>query len=226
MDVTEAVSSRRSVRAFLPRRVPSAIIREIFDVTQRAPSGSNLQPWHATVLANTALDDFRAEMVAVVAQGIGSEPAEYPMYPANLPDPYRKRRYETAEVMYDALKIAREDKRSRLAWVARNFDFFNAPVGMIVHMPALMVSTQWADLGIWMQTVMLLSRDHGLDSCAQEAWSLFPVSVRRTLSLPDDHMIFAGMAIGYADPNAPVNSIRSHRAAVSEHVDFRGVDSI
>lgn len=222
MHIEEAVATRRSIRAFRPDPVPPAILREVLEAARRTPSGGNLQPWHAIILTSDALADFCDEMLRSVEKGIGSEPPQYDIYPPALTAPYNTRRIKIAEDMYERLGIARSDRAARLAWVARNFAFFGAPVGMIVHMPATMGPPQWADLGMWMQTVMLLLRAKGLDSCAQEAWSLFHTSIRQHLPIPDSHIIFAGMAIGYADHTAPVNALVSERAELEQYIIMRG----
>lgn len=222
MDVTEAVRSRKSVRAFLPDSVPQEVLLDVFEAARRTPSGGNLQPWHAIVLTGQPLTAFRAGMAKAVVNGLGSEPEQYPIYPSDLPKPYRERRFKVAEDMYGLLGVPRDDKPARLAWVAQNFCFFGAPVGMIVHMPAIMGPPQWSDTGMWMQTLMLLLRGHGLHSCAQEAWSLFHTSIRRLLPIPPDHIVFAGMAIGYADTTKSVNNLHSERAVLADYVSFDG----
>lgn len=224
MTVREAIQTRKSVRDFLPRPIPFETIKSVLEAARRTPSGGNVQPWHAIVLSGSALDEFRTGMLPSVEAGIGSEPEQYAIYPPKLADPYAARRFKVGEDMYARAGIPRSDKAARLAWIARNFRFFDAPVGMFVHTPAFMGPPQWSDLGMWMQTIMLLLRSHGLDSCSQEAWSLFHSSVRRLIPIPDDHIIFAGMAIGYADPNAPVNELVSDRADTSEYIRYLGFD--
>lgn len=222
MDVEEAVASRKSIRAFLPDPVPPSVLKDILEIARRAPSGGNLQPWHAIILTGGPLASFCDRLAPSIAKGFGSEERQYDIYPSALTDPYNARRTKIAEDMYGLLEIPRSDRAARLAWVARNFRFFGAPVGMIVHTPSAMGAPQWADLGMWMQTVMLLLRGKGLDSCAQEAWSLFHTSIRQYLPIPASHVIFAGMAIGYADQTALVNALVSDRAELDQYLIMLG----
>lgn len=220
MSVTEAVEQRRSVRGFLPTPVDRKLLESILATASRAPSGGNLQPWHATVLAGDRLGEFRAAMDDVAARGLGSEEPQYAIYPSPLPSPYADRRLKVGEDMYGLLGIERDDQAGRRKWFAENFRFFGAPVGLILHMPALMGPPQWSDLGMWMQTLMLLLVEAGLGSCPQESWSLFHGSVRKLVPIPEDHMIFAGMAIGYPDPDKPVNRLRAERAPLAETLSW------
>jgi nitroreductase len=220
MNVTEAVAARRSVRRFLDREVEPALLRAVLDKARAAPSGGNLQPWQATVLTGASLARLRQAMQAALVAPPGSETPEYRIYPADLPDPWRARRAANGEAMYQALGIPREDKAGRFAQLARNFDFFGAPVGLFVHMPRLMGPPQWADLGLWLQTVMLLLVEAGLGSCPQEAWSAYPQTIKRVAGIPDDHLLFCGLAIGWPDPDAPVNSFANARAPLEETVRF------
>jgi nitroreductase len=220
MNVTEAVAARRSVRRFLDRAVEPAVLRAILDKARAAPSGGNLQPWQATVLTGASLARLRQAMPAALAAPPGSEAPEYRIYPEGLPDPWRARRAANGEAMYGALGIARDDKAGRFAQLARNFDFFGAPVGLFVHMPRLMGPPQWADLGLWLQTVMLLLVEAGLVSCPQEAWSAYPETIRRVTGIPDDHLLFCGLAIGWPDPDAAINSFANARAPIEETVRF------
>lgn len=220
MNVSEAVAARRSVRRFLDRGVEPALLHAVLDKARAAPSGGNLQPWQATVLTGASLARLRQAMQAALVAPPGSETPEYRIYPADLPDPWRARRAANGEAMYEALGIVREDKAGRFAQLARNFDFFGAPVGLFVHMPRLMGPPQWADLGLWLQTVMLLLVEAGLGSCPQEAWSAYPQTIKQVAGIPDDHLLFCGLAIGWPDPDAPVNSFVNARAPIEETVRF------
>lgn len=221
MTVSQAVVARRSIRAFDSRPVDPALLRDLLDKARLSPSGGNLQPWHATVLSGKRLDLLRQETRAAMLKGRdGVEAPEYQIYPSDLPDPWRSRRGSNGEAMYAALGIGREDKAARMAAVARNFDFFGAPVGLLVHTPHRMGKPQWADLGMWLQTLMLLLVEAGLGSCAQEAWSTYPETVKRVADIPPDHIFFCGLAIGYPDPTAPINSFPNPRASLDEIVRF------
>jgi nitroreductase len=223
MQVSEAVQSRLSVRAFLPDAVPPEPIRRVLTRAARAPSGGNLQPWFVDVLAGEALASFRAAVRRDMAPDAPAQTAEYAVYPLNLASPWRERRFEVGEDMYALLGIAREDKAARRRWFANNFDFFGAPLALFVTVDRRMGPPQWSDLGMFLQTVMLLLREEGLDSCAQEAWALYADTVRQALDLPPERMLFCGMAIGWRDPAHPVNQLVSSRAPQGEWLRFHGL---
>lgn len=222
MKVTEAVTSRRSIRAFLERPVDAAVLRGVLERAQRAPSGGNIQPWQAIVVTGDPLEQVRANIAAVLPEGQDAWEQDYPIYPEALPDPYENRRVSVAEAMYRAMGIPREDKRGRMAQFAYNFRGFGAPVLMLVHMPRYMGLPQWSDVGMWLQTVMLLLREEGLDSCPQEAWALYHSRIREVVSIPDDHIFFCGLAIGYRDPDAAVNLFEVPRVPLEEAIRFEG----
>jgi nitroreductase len=220
MDVHEAVASRRSVRGFLPTPVDGAVIRRVVERAARAPSGGNLQPWHVDVVAGEPL----AELKAIISERLaaGSETPEYAIYPANLPEPYRTRSFTVGEDLYAALGVPRDDKAGRRRWFARNFQFFDAPCALFTSVDRTMGPPQWSDLGMYLQTVMLLLQEEGLDSCAQECWAIYPATVGGFLGLPPERMLFCGMAIGHADPAHPANAMRARRAPVEDFATFRG----
>lgn len=223
MKVTDAVASRRSVRAFLDRPVDAALLREILAKAQRAPSGGNLQPWIVHVLAGEELARFKALIRDRKAANPSGEGPEYPIYPDGLIEPYRRRRGQCGEDMYATLGISREDKAARLEFIAGNFEFWNAPVALFICIDRSLGATQWVDLGLYLQTVMLLAREAGLDSCAQEFWTLWHKTVAEFLQLPANLMPFCGLALGHADPAHPVNSLRTARAPLDEAVVFHGI---
>ncbi|HEY2446729.1 MAG TPA: nitroreductase [Rhizomicrobium sp.] len=222
MKVSEAVQSRLSVRAFLDKPVPAIVLREVLEIAARAPSGGNLQPWRLHVLSGEALARFRAVMRDRLARDPSPDPLEYHVYPEHLWEPYRTQRFRVGEMMYDLLGIPRTDKTARLRSFARNYDFFGAPIGLFCLIDRGMGPPQWSDLGMYLQTAMLLLREHGLSSCPQECWSHYNHVVRDFLGTPDDLMLFCGMAIGYADENAPVNGLQSERKALDEFASFHG----
>lgn len=220
MSVSEAVAARRSIRLFAEDAVDPALLRSILEKARQAPSGGNVQPWHATVLSGARLERLKREARAAMLLGPGAEAPEYEIYPSGLPDPWRGRRGANGEAMYGAIGIPRDDKARRMAAIARNFEFFGAPVGLLVHTPRIMGKPQWADLGMWLQTVMLLLVEAGLGSCAQEAWSLYPQTVKRVGEIPDDHVFFCGLAIGHPSRDAAINCFSNSRAPLAETVRF------
>ena len=218
MNVTEAIATRTSIRAFLPKAPDAIVVRQILQTAARSPSGGNLQPWRVYALAGKALADLKAD---VVANPFGETP-EYDVYPPNLWDPFRTRRFENGEDLYRSIGIPREDKPARLRQLARNGELFGAPVGLFFCLDRKLGPPQWSDLGMYMQTVMLLATERGLDTCAQEYWARYPQTVAKHLGLPEDHMLFSGMALGWRDPEAPINSLRSQRDDFDLWAELKG----
>jgi nitroreductase len=220
MDVTEAVGRRMSVRAFRPDPVPGAVVREILQAAHGAPSGGNLQPWRVYALSGAPL----AELKALVA-ATPMETPEYDVYPANLWEPFRTRRYQCGEDLYASIGIGRDDRPGRFRQLARNLEFFGAPVGLFFCIDRQLGPPQWSDLGMYLQTAMLLAVERGLDTCAQEFWARYPRTVAKFVGMPDDHMVFSGMALGYRDPDAPINGWRTRRDPMDAWCEMRGFDA-
>jgi len=207
MEVSEAVAKRVSIRAFRDTPVPGEVVQDILTRAAQAPSGGNLQPWRVYALAGRPLAEFKA---LVAANPFGEAP-EYDVYPPNLWEPFRTRRFQNGEDLYATIGIPREDKPARLRQLARNGTFFGAPVGIFFCLDRKLGPPQWADLGMYMQNVMLLATERGLDTCPQEYWARYPVTVAQFLGLPEDHMLFAGMAMGHRDADAPINALKASR---------------
>lgn len=216
MNVTDAVNARRSIRAFLPDAVSDDTIRELLAAASRAPSGGNLQPWRIYVVNGPSMDRFRQHL----ADKPPFEEPAYDIYPPSLWDPYRTNRFTVGEQMYATLGIERDDKAGRLAQFANNGNFFGAPAALFCYVDRGMGKPQWSDLGMFLQTFMLLAQEAGLDTCAQEYWAARPEAVREFTDAPDDLMIFCGMAIGKADWDAPINSLVSERQPLDEWATF------
>ena len=222
MNVSGAVTSRRSIRVFLDEPVHRAVLERVLEKSQRAPSGGNVQPWHAVMLTGEPLERLVARIAEEFPKGRAAHAPEYHIYPPELDGEYEQRRRGVGEDMYGALEIPREDKAKRLMWFANNFRAFGAPVLMLVHTPKYMGPPQWSDIGMWLQTVMLLLREEGLDSCPQEAWAVYSPQIREVVAIPEDHIFFCGLAIGHRDPDAPVNRFAVARAPLEEVVRFEG----
>ena len=222
MNVSEAVASRRSIRAFLDKPVERDVLARVLAKAQRSPSGGNTQPWNAIVLTGDPLAALLGRVAEVIPQGLAAYSPEYNVYPPELDGAYQQRRFGVGEAMYAALGIPREDKASRLKWFARNFQAFGAPVLLLLHTKRYMGPPQWADMGMWLQTVSLLLREEGLDSCMQEAWAVYTKQIRESVTIPDDHIFFCGMAIGWGDREAAINGFEVPRAPVEEAVSWQG----
>ena len=218
MKVSDALRKRISTRAFKPDPISESVIRDILDVARFAPSGGNLQPWKVIAVAGPERD----AVVALAKANLPGDDGDRPVYPANLWEPYRTRRFKLGEDMYALLGIPRENKPGRLMHLAQNFDFFGAPVGLFFVIERRMGHGQWAHLGMFMQSVALAAIERGVASCMQEAWARVREPLHKHFALAEDEMIYCGMALGYADESAPVNALRSDRAEVDEFATFRG----
>ncbi|KOU59827.1 NADH dehydrogenase [Streptomyces sp. MMG1533] len=222
MDVREAVMKRRSIRGFLDTPVSRATLERVLDTACRAPSGGNLQPWRPYLLTGSVLDQLKNLMAERLATGPAPDEPEYPIYPPGLTSPYRDRRFALGEQLYSALAVPREDKAGRQRQFARNYQLFGAPVGLFCYVDRQMGAAQWSDLGMYLQTVMLLLTAEGLACCPQEAWSIHHRTVAEIIQPPEELMLFCGMAIGYEDPDHPANNWRSERAPFAEVATFQG----
>ncbi len=215
MNVSEAVAYRRSVRGFLDTPVDIGLVRDIVERAARAATGGNLQPWHIDLVHGEAMVRLKAIMAEKIAARAKEEP-EYDIYPRELSAPYTDRRFEVGEMLYAQLGIAREDRMGRAIWFSRNFQFFNAPVGLFLSLDRQMGPPQWGDAGMMLQNVCLLLCEAGLDSCPQECWAVFPKTVGEFLGLPESRILWTGMAIGYKDADDPANALMPNRAPASE----------
>ena len=223
MQVSEAILSRFTCRAFLPTPVPRQDIETILNRASRSPSGGNLQPWRVWVLAGAPLAALQAEVKRRMGEGEFAElPPEYLLYPTVPKEPYATRRSDAGEVMYAALGIERDDHAGRMDQVTRNYECFGAPAALFFAIDRDMQQGQWAELGMFMNAVMLLAREQGLHTAAIGAWSLWHKTVRAALKLPDELTLYCGMGIGHADLSAPVNAIRQPRADLSDFAVFDG----
>lgn len=222
MDVAEAVASRFSCRSFLPTPIPEAIVRDIIGRAARAPSGGNVQPWRVHALTGEPLEKLKASIRARPELLPRGEGAEYDIYPPNLKEPYESRRRDVGAMLYQAVGVMREDRPGRYRQYARNFAFFDAPVGLFIFIDRSMGPPQWSDLGGYIQTVMLLARDHGLHTCGQEAWTHWHKTVYSLLDIPPHFILFCGIALGYADESMPINKWRAPREPVDSFATFTG----
>ncbi len=225
MKLSDAVDQRMSVRAFTPERPPRSVVEDILRRAARAPSGGNLQPWRVHVLTGQPLAALLADVAGILADPARRETPEYDVYPKDLWDPLRTRRFQAGEDLYATLGVPREDRAGRLTQFANNFRLFGAPVGLFFILDRRVGPPQWSDMGMLMQTVMLLAVAAGLDTCAQEAWSQFPRTIARHLDLGEHEMLFSGMALGYRDATHPINSLRTRREALEDFTVIRGYDA-
>ena len=218
MDVYEAVRTRRSVRNFTNRPVPREALERVLAGAAWAPSGSNIQPWHTYVVTGASLVEIRKLAGERVAAGDRWDEREYEMYPVDLKSPYSERKSAFGAQRYGELGIARGDLEARQRAASANWNFFGAPAALFCYIDRGMGPPQWADVGGYLQTVMLLLRAEGLHSCPQMAWSVYRKTVAKVLSPPDGLLLYCGMSIGYEDVTVP--SERMGRAPLDETVTF------
>ncbi|MEU6774823.1 nitroreductase [Streptomyces sp. NPDC046759] len=218
MDVYEAVRSRRAVRGFTDRCVPREVLERVLSAAAWAPSGSNLQPWHAYAVTGAPLAEIKKRAGERLAAGDPWDEPEYEQYPPVLKSPYRERRSAFGEQRYRALGIAREDVEARQRAASANWDCFGAPAALFCYIDRGLGRPQWSDVGMYLQTVMLLLRAEGLHSCTQMAWAKFHRTVEEVLSPPDELILFCGMSIGFEDATA--RDARTGRAPLDETVTF------
>ncbi len=214
---SEIAQARRSVRAFLPDAVPTQVIDEVFTAAIQSPSNCNTQPWFAHIVTGELLESLRAELPKRFAAG-GVAP-DFP-YDGKYDGVYRDRQYASAQALYDALGIPREEKARRQSWFMNNFSFFDAPAVCFFTLPAQFGLREACDLGMFTQTVMLGLTAHGLGSCPQTALGFLANVIRPALNLPDDQKLVFGLSFGYPDTSDAVNTVRTDRAELEDVVTF------
>jgi len=216
MKVSDAVLARRSIRAFTSEPINNKVIKDLLALAARSPSGGNLQPWKIYVINNQSMKKF------IEFQDNWDQPETpgYAIYPSGLTEPYRTSRYQLGEAMYELLGIPREDKDARLQQVLRNFEFFGAPAAIFCFVDKQMGPPQWSDLGMFLQTFMLLAQEAGIDTCAQEAWAMKNDSVSEFVGSGDNDILFCGIAIGYKDKDAVINKLSSERRPLKQWAKF------
>ncbi len=216
MEVSEAVNSRQSIRAFTDQEVSDELIQRLLEKSARAASGGNLQPWKIFVINNETMINF----LKFQEDWTDPETPAYDIYPENLSEPYKTSRYEVGAEMYSILDIDRDDKEGRFKQMLENFKFFGAPSAFFCFVDRQMGRPQWSDLGMFLQNFMLLAKEVGLDTCPQEAWAIKQESVTAFVKAQDELMLFCGMAIGYKDNEAKINKLRTERRPFEDWATF------
>ena len=221
--IERAMLERRSVRAFLPTPVPRETVERILEVAARAPSGTNMQPWRAHVLAGESKDRLvRAVVDAFEKDSPGTHKSEYNYYPDQFFEPYLSRRRKVGFDMYGLLGIAKGDTAAMKAQAGRNFVFFDAPVGIVFTIDRRLEIGSWLDYGMFLQNVLIAARAHGLETCTQAAFAHYHAVMRDTLGLDPDEIVVCGVSLGFADRAAPVNTLETHRETAADFSTFRG----
>lgn len=220
--VDAAITSRRSVRAFLPTPVPRETVVEILEVASRAPSGTNIQPWKVSVLTGDAKAALSRKILT--AHDDPAERArhteEYAYYPTTWQPPYIDRRRKIGWDLYSLLGIGKADKERMHAQHGRNYAFFDAPVGLIFTIDRILQQGSWLDYGMFLQNVMIAARARGLDTCPQAAFMQYHRIIAEHLSLPAGEMLVCGMSLGHADPAAVENTLVTEREPVAGFTRF------
>ena len=222
--VDEAITSRHSMRAYLPAPVPRETVEAILRVAARAPSGTNTQPWQVHVLTGSAKQRLSERISAIYENPaeLALQKREYDYYPKAWTSPYLERRRKVGWDLYGLLGIDKTDKDAMHRQHGRNYRFFDAPVGLIFSIDRVLQQGSWLDYGMFLQNVMVAARARGLHSCPQAAFTEFHRVIAEELAFRPEQMLVCGMALGYADPAAVENSLMTERAAVSEFARFLG----
>jgi nitroreductase len=220
--VDAAITSRRSVRAFLPTAVPRETIEALLAVAARAPSGTNTQPWRVHVLTGQAKEALSQRILAAYDDPLerARHQEEYAYYPTQWQSPYIERRRKVGWDLYSLLNIGKADKARMHAQHGRNYRFFDAPVGLIFSIERVMEKGSWLDYGMFLQNVMVAARARGLDTCPQAAFTQFHALIADELGLTPKEMVVCGMSLGYADPDAVENSLVTERESVANFTTF------
>jgi len=214
MDVLEAMRGRKSTRAYLDQPVTRATIESILDAARWAPSGVNCQPWQVAVVTGTIKTRI-SEALLAARKARQPENPDYAYYPKDWQEPYKSRRKATGLALSQALNIGKDDAFARLKAWNGNYHFFGAPAGLLFFVDRALSQGAWVDMGMFIENVMLAARAHGLETCPQASLAEYPDIVRGILAVPATRALVCGMALGYADAGAPVNSYRTEREPVS-----------
>lgn len=224
MELIDAIDSRYSARVFLDTPIAKQTVVEVIHLARKAPSGSNTQPWKVYVASGKVRDELISSALVSVTEN-GWEPPEFDLYPVEWKSPYKSRRFETGMALYDALGIDRGDKAARNTQLLENFRFFGAPIGLVFTIDKSLWPSQLGDLGMFMQNVMLLAREFGLHTCPQGAWQFVNRTAHRVLNIPDEEIVYCGMAMGYSDSTHPANTLKLDRAPVDSFARFAGFEN-
>jgi nitroreductase len=215
LTIIEAMTQRKTIRAFLADPVPRSTIEAILEAARWAPSGVNSQPWQVGVVTGPVKEQITQRLLEAREQGLPSNP-DYQYYPLKWVEPYRSRRVNTGKALYAALGIDKSDKTRQMQAWTNNYRFFGAPVGVFFFLDKAMEKGSWLDMGMFIQNVMLAARAYGLETCPQASLAEYPEIIRELLDLPDSLAVVCGMALGIADRTHPVNQYRLPRVSVSD----------
>ena len=219
-NVTAAITTRHSIRAFLSTPVPRKVVEEILSVARRAPSGTNMQPWWVYVVTDDGKSRLSDALLKAHDGGASAWTPEYQYYPSDFQEPYKSRRRKVGWDLYGLLGIERGQKEKMHQQHGRNFRFFDAPVGLMFTVDRELKIGSWLDYGMFIQNVMLAAREKGLHTCPQAAFTGHHQVIRECLPIPDEQSLVCGMSLGYADPDAIENSLITEREPVDSFTRF------
>jgi len=222
MDVLDAIRTRKSIRAFKPDPVPRATMDRLLEIAQRAPSGTNTQPWHTYVCTGDVKKAISADVIEMARSGKGKSYADFGYYPAKWTDLHNSRRRELGWALFGLLGIQKGDREASTRQSLRNFEFFDAPVGLFVTTESYLGQGNWADVGMYIQSIMLAAKGLGLETCPQAAWVPYQETIFRRLEVPADQILVTGMSIGYPKEDAIENTLVSDREDLSNVVKYFG----
>ena len=219
MNLNELIKSRYSVRSFTDDTVDIETIREILEISSNAPSGGNIQPWKVYVVTGKTKEKLIKKALSNFDNGV-QEKIEYDIYPRPLDEEYKRRRSECARDMYTALSIKQDDTELRLSQIRENFKFFGAPVGMIVTIDSAFAVNGWEHVGMFIQNICLSAVHNDMGTCLQESWSIYPKTVKDLLNIPENEVVWCGIALGYPNKKHPINNYRTSRESIEKFVTF------
>jgi nitroreductase len=216
-----AILSRRSVRAFLPTPVAKATVERVLTLASFAPNGSDIQPWQVFVVQGGLRDRLCQAIIAADDADAPGHAEEYPYYPTTWFEPYLGRRRQLGKALYALAGVGKGDVAAMKRQNARNYVFFDAPVGLFLTLDKRQAYGAWIDIGAFLQSLAIAARGEGLHSCPQQSFSKYHLIVRQHVPIPDDHILVCGMALGYADPDAAVNQLVPERLPLAEFASFQ-----
>ncbi len=219
MTVTEAIMERRTIRGFTDKEVPEDLIREIIDIARHSPSNCNTQPWHIAIVSGEAKEQLKEDLVSLILSGAKSN-ADWNRGDNGFTDIYKERQYDCAFRYYDSMNVSREDKMARKELFLENWKFFGAPHAAFISLPKTMNEINSIDIGIFLQSIIMLFTERGIACCPQGALANFPDPVRRIADIPEENGIIVGISFGYEDVGAQINSAKMPRATLDEIASF------
>ena len=222
MNVRDAIKTRKSIRAFTDKPVLQSTLEEILTIAQRAPSGTNTQPWHTYICTGDVREAITRDTLEMIREGTAKDFWEYDYYPKKWTLEHNRRRRALGWDLYGLLGIEKGDRAGAMRQMERNFRFFDAPVGIFVTVESYLAKGSWLDTGMYIQSILLAAEGMGLNTCPQAAWIQYQDVIAKHLGIPDDEDLVIGISLGYADPDAIENTLVSQREDLANVVQFHG----